>query len=80
MFFMAKLTALEKSRRLSEMRDRLAEDVKSNNSNEQRIRAADISLRLSKSIGDLDYSRTIYSVYTVRGNWHEICSLSQSFD
>jgi hypothetical protein len=57
LFFMAKLSALEKSRRVSEMRDRLAEYVTGNHPKIERIRAADIALRLSKPL--------TYSVYTV---------------
>ena len=45
-FFMAKISTSEKSRRVAEMRDRLTEYATGNNPPAQRIRAADIALRL----------------------------------
>ena len=45
-FFMEKISTSEKLRRVAEMRDKLAEYAASNNPKAQRIRAADIALRL----------------------------------
>ena len=45
-FFMAKISTSEKSRRVAEMRNKLADYAVSNNPKAQRIRAADIALRL----------------------------------
>ena len=43
---MAKISTSEKSRRVSDMRDRLAEYATGDNPKAQRVRAADIALRL----------------------------------
>ena len=45
-FFMAKISTSEKSRRVAEMRDRLTEYATGNNPPAQRIRAADMALKL----------------------------------
>ena len=51
---MAKLSALDRKRRVSEMRDRLADYVLSDNPKLERIRAADIALRLSRPMSEHD--------------------------
>ena len=46
LFFMAKISTSEKSRRVAEMRNKLAEYATGDNPKAQRVRAADIALRL----------------------------------